>query len=211
MSNKDDIITISNEQIIQLRAGARGYRQAFYVLYDSIMKQNDGSTKFNDIDVDVMSVLGTVGCFSVELYLKFLSVILSFNDSKKEGVHIKCHSLDKLFNDIAIHYPQKVDEILSDIHNWYDKKTFNLVEFLSSIKDGFIDWRYAYSSGVLNCNLNDLSFVMNALETVSNELFIPVSRILSSINLNKKIQQYMTFDNLDSIKCDIFTKFYEDD
>lgn len=211
MNNKDEVITVSKEQIIQLQAGARGFRQAFHVLYDSMIKPDDDRIKFNGFDADVMSVLGTIGCFSIELYLKFLSVILSFNDSKKEGVHIKCHSLDKLFEDIAIHYPQKAAEILSDIHNWYSKTTFNLTRFLSSIKDGFIDWRYAYSKGALNCNLNDLSFVMNALESVSNDLYIPVSRSLASVNLNKKIQQYMTFDDINSIECEIFPKSSEDD
>ena len=209
MNNKDEVITVSKEQIIQLQADARGFRLAFYVLYDSMMKPNNGGIKF--VDGDLMSVLGTIGCFSIELYLKFLSVILSFDDSKKEGKHIKCHSLDKLFEDITNNYPIKANKILSDIHNWYDKKTFNLVEFLSSIKDGFIDWRYAYSSGVLNCNLNDLSFVMNALESVSNDLYIPVSRSLASVNLNKKIQQYMTFDDINSIECEIFPKSSEDD
>lgn len=209
MCNKNKIITVSKEQIIQLQAGARAFRLAFYVLYDSMMKPNNGGIKF--VDGDLMSVLGTIGCFSIELYLKFLSVILSFNDSKKEGKHIKCHSLDKLFKDITNNYPKKANKILSDIHNWYDKKTFNLVKFFKSIKDGFIDWRYAYSSGALNYNLNDLSFVMNALETVSNELFIPVSRILASVNLNNKIQKYMDSNDLNSIKCDIFTKFNEDD
>lgn len=206
MSNKDELITVSKEQIIQLQAGARGFRQAFHVLYDSMMKPDDGRIKFNGFDADVMSVLGTIGCFSIELYLKFLSVIFSFNESEKEGVHIKCHSLDKLFNDIAIHYPKKTNEILSDIHNWYNKKQFDLVDFLKSIKDGFIDWRYAYSKGELHCNLNDLSFVMNALESVSNDLYIPVSRTLASTNFNEKIQQYMTFDDINAIKCETFTK-----
>ena len=41
MNNKDEVITVSKEQIIQLQAGARGFRQAFHVLYDSMMKPDD--------------------------------------------------------------------------------------------------------------------------------------------------------------------------
>lgn len=209
MSNKDEIITVSKEQIIQLQAGAKSFRQAFYVLFESMTKPDDGGIKFND--GDLMSVLGTIGCLSIELYLKFLSVILSFDDSKKEGSHIKSHSLDKLFNDISIHYPQQTKQILNDIHHWYDKKTFNFVEFLNSIKDGFIDWRYAYSKGELHCNLNDLSFVINVLESLSVDLYLPVSKSLSEIILSKNNQQSMTFDDINSIKCETFTKYSEDD
>lgn len=193
MSNKCEIITVSKEQIIQLQAGAKSFRQAFYVLFESMTKPDDGGIKFND--GDLMSVLGTIGCLSIELYLKFLSVILSFNDSKKEGVHIKCHSLDKLFEDIAIHYPQKANEILNYIDKFYSKTPFNFIDFLDSIKEGFIDWRYAYSKGDLHYNLNHLSSVINALESVSNDLYIPVSKSLVSTNFNKKIQQYMTIDD----------------
>lgn len=209
MSNKCEIITVSKEQIIQLQAGAKSFRQAFYVLFESMTKPDDGGIKFND--GDLMSVLGTIGCLSIELYLKFLSVILSFNDSKKEGVHIKCHSLDKLFEDIAIHYPQKANEILNDIDKFYSKTPFNFIDFLDSIKEGFIDWRYAYSKGDLHYNLNHLSSVLNALETISNDLCVPISKSLIEANLKKNNQQSMTFDDINSIECEIFPKCSEDD
>ena len=207
MSNKEEIVVVSKEQIIFLQAGARSFRQAFYVLYDSIMKSDDGRIKFND--GDLMSVLGTIGCFSIELYIKFIMVILSFDYQKNEGKHIKCHCLDHLFDAITIRYPNEANEIVKKIHSRSNKKEFNFINFLKSIKDGFIDWRYSYSKGNLSCNLNDLSFVLNALETISNELFIPVSQSLSHNSSNKNSEECMIIDDINSIKCETFVDFYD--
>ena len=47
-------------------------------------------------DGDGMSVLGTNGCFALELYLKFMMVINSFDVNNLSGNHIKGHKLDEL-------------------------------------------------------------------------------------------------------------------
>lgn len=192
-------ITVTNEKIIRLQAGAQGFRNAFFIIYNSMMSKEGCESWFQD--GDGMSVLGTNGCFSIELYFKFLMVIGSFNGGTLSGDHIKGHSLDDLYDELNNQNPQYV----SDLESLYSQSKYKhsnatLRDFLSGIRDYFIDWRYSYDSGTLNVNLNTLSDVLNLLESYSIKKFLPVSNILAQHPVAESDGQTMSIDNFDDIQ-----------
>ena len=192
-------ITVTNEKIIRLQAGAQGFRNAFFIIYNSTISKEGCESWFQD--GDGMSVLGTNGCFSIELYLKFLMVISSFNNRTLSGTHIKGHSLDDLYKELNRKKSNYVLE-LEDLYKQTKHKNSNntLQDFLSGIHDHFTDWRYSYDSGTLNVNLNTLSDVLNLLEEYSNKKFLDVSSILAQHPVTQSDDQTMSIDDFNDIK-----------
>ena len=152
-------------------------------------------------DGDGMSVLGTNGCFAVELYLKFLMVIDSFDISTLSGTHPKGHSLDLLYDYLKNQNVNFVNDLeLEYSKSQYKSTNTNLKDFLTGIRDYFIDWRYSYDSGVLNVNLNTLSDVLNILEDYSIKKFLGVSEELAKNPVSNPDEQTMTISNFDDVK-----------
>lgn len=92
--------------------------------------------------------------------------------------------------------------IISDLESLYSstthKHSFNtLRDFLASIRDYFIDWRYSYDSGALNVNLNTLSDVLNIFEDYSLKKFIPISGLITISSASDG--QSMSIDDFDDI------------
>lgn len=194
-----EIITVTNEKITRLQYGAQGFRNAFYILYNSVMSK-DGCENWAQ-DGDGMSVLGTNGCFAVELYLKFLMVIDSFDASTLSGTHPKGHSLDFLYDQLKVQNPTFIAELESEyIKSKHKHNKTSLKDFLISIRDYFIDWRYSYDSDVLNVNLNTLSDVLNMLEEYSVKKFLAVSEELAKHSVSTSDGQTMTISDFDDIK-----------
>ena len=192
-------ISVANEKIVRLQAGAQGFRNAFFIIYDSIMSK-DGCESW-DQDGDGMSVLGTNGCFALELYLKFMMVITSFDASTLSGNHIKGHKLDELYNALNDRNNSYILELEKEQSNKkYNHSFKTLKDFLSGIKDHFIDWRYSYDSGSLNINLNILSDVLNIFEKFTNEKYLRVSEILARNGISFNDNQTMSIYNFDDIK-----------
>lgn len=190
------IVNVSNEKIVRLQAGAQGFRTAFYVIYNSAMSK-EGCESWAQ-EGDVMSVLGTNGCFALELYIKFLMVIGSFNASSNSGDHLKGHSLDVLYDNLKNRNATMIAYLESLYSTSKYKHSFaTLRDFLASIRDYFIDWRYSYDSGTLNVNLNTLSDVLNIFEEYSLNKFIPVSELIAIASANDG--QSMSIDNFDDI------------
>ena len=194
-----EIITVNNEKITRLQNEAQGFRNAFYILYNSVMSK-DGCESWAQ-DGDGMSVLGTNGCFAVELYLKFLMVIDSFDASTLSGTHPKGHSLDFLYDQLKVQNATFISELESKYNkSKYTHNKASLKDFLTSIRDYFIDWRYSYDSGVLNVNLNTLSDVLNMLEDYSMKKFLAISEELAKHPVSTSDEQTMTISNLDDIR-----------
>ena len=194
-----EIITVNNEKITRLQYEAQGFRNAFYILYNSVMSK-DGCESWAQ-DGDGMSVLGTNGCFAVELYLKFLMVIDSFDASTLSGTHPKGHSLDFLYDQLKVQNATVIAELESEYsESKYKHDKTSLKDFLTSIRDYFIDWRYSYDSGVLNVNLNTLSDVLNMLEDYSKKKFLAISEELAKHPVSTSDGQTMTISDFDDIR-----------
>lgn len=192
-------ITVTNEKIIKLQACAQGFRNSFFIIYNSMISK-EGCESWAQ-DGYGMSVLGTNGCFSLELYLKFLLVINSFNNSTLLGEHMKGHSLDDLYdelNRLNSTYTTDLENLYSKSKYKYSNKT--LRDFLAGIKNYFIDWRYSYDKGPLNVNLNTLTDVLNYMEDYSLKKYLPVSQILAQHQFSTSDDQTMSINNFGDIK-----------
>lgn len=194
-----DSITVVNEKITRLQYGAQGFRNAFYVLFNSVFSKQGCESWLQD--GDAMSVLGTNGCFSIELYLKFLMVINSFDSQLLSGKHDLGHKLGELYDSLKIQNSMLTNELEHEYALSNHKHQHNtLGAFLNSINDYFVGWRYSYDKGALNLNLNTLSDVLNIFEDFSNKKFLPVSEVLSHHPSSNSDDQSMSIDNSDEIK-----------
>ena len=192
-------ITVTNEKITRLQYGAQGFRNAFYVLFNSIFSKPGCESWLQD--GDAMSVLGTNGCFSIELYLKFLMVIDSFDNQLLSGKHETGHKLGELYSALKIQNSSLTNEMEHKYALSKHKHQYNtLGVFLNSINEYFIDWRYSYDKGALSVNLNTLSDVLNIFEDFSNKKFLPVSVVLSQHPSSNFDDQSMSIDSFDDIK-----------
>lgn len=194
-----DIVTVRNEKITRLQYEAQGFRNTFFILYNSMMNGKDCEKWWHD--GDKMSVLGTNGCFALELYLKFLTVEASFNSENLSGTHLKIHKLDELYDELTrvnYDYIQDLENNYSNIK--YKGRWLTLKDFLSSIGDYFVDWRYAYDKGMLNINLNTLSSVLNFMEEYSMGKFRPIADILAKNQPLTSDNQTMSISNFDDIQ-----------
>jgi len=198
---KDNKVIVSDFKIVRLQYEAQGFRNSFFVMCNSFLGK-ENCEKWNQ-NGDAMSVIGTVGCFSIELYLKFLMVIITFSNETYSGYHTRKHSLNSLYKDI-----EKIDsKVIKDLEVEYSNSKYrgkyeSLKKFLTSIKDYFIEWRYSYDYKKLNVNLNLLCDVLNFLEQFTQNLYLKVS--YSFLKLNPKAnpleEQTMTISSFDDIK-----------
>ena len=193
-------ITLRNGQITRLQYEAQGFRKAFYVLFNSIFNK-EGCEPWMQ-DGDCLSVLGTNGCFALELYLKFLIVVSTFNASDLSGKHPTGHKLDSLYCELK----NTNSSFVNDLEKEYAKTKYRhsylkLEDFLTSIKDHFMDWRYSYEKGALNINLNTLSDVLNIFEDYTITKFSKISNPFSNQQTITPDGQSMSIDDVESISC----------
>lgn len=192
-------VTVINGNINRLLYEAQGFRNAFFIIFNSIMSK-DGCESWGQ-DGDAMSVLGTNGSFALELYLKFLMVVDSFNQNNLSGAHVRGHQLDQIYDLLKT----QNNTIITDLENKYGQSSYRnnystLRDFLASIKDFFLEWRYSYDSGMLNVNLNTLSDLLNIFENYSLKKFIPVANILAQNPVTTPDNQTMTISNINDIR-----------
>lgn len=193
------ITTVQGRKITRLQYEAQGFKKAFFVLYNSFMNK-EGCEPWMQ-EGDGMAVIGVNGCFSVELYLKFLSVEATFDDCLVSGKHKIGHKLDELYDDLSSTNPTYI----SDLENLFSRSPYKgcfkkLKEFLSSINEYFVKWRYAYASGALNFNLNTMSDVINLLDDYSMEKYRRIADVIANNVAPVADNQTMSISNFDDIK-----------
>jgi len=194
-------IKIENEQIIRMQACASGFKDAFYILYNSFICK-EGSENW-DPGSDIMSLLATTSCFAVELYLKFLMVINSFDEKRNYGYHCRGHELDELYSQLNKYYPDTIIELENEYSKSHYKGNNNtLLDFLKSIKKHFVNWRYAYESGSLDMNLNTMSDTLNMLNKFATKKYNPIADKLSAVIPSGafKDKQSMIMNDYENIK-----------
>ena len=172
-----DDIEVYNERITKLLYGAQGFRKTFYLVFDSAIKRV-GCEDWQQ-NGDFMSVMATNGCFSIELYLKFLMVLSTFDNTTFKGYHCKGHKLEKLHDYLS----QKNQSLVNELNKEYSSSKFaigSFRDFLKNISKYFEQWRYAYDNGSLSMNLNLLSDILNILNECSEKVFNPISKILAT-------------------------------
>ncbi len=189
---------VKNEKIMKLQYDAQGFRNAFYVLANSIFNK-PGCEEWSQ-QGDSMAVLGTNGCFAIELYLKFLMVIDSFDSQTLSGKYVFGHKLGKLYDSLK----EQNNDLISELEDKYTlikhKHQYDtLKDFLHSISNHFTDWRYCYEKGALNVNLNTLSDVLNLMEGFTKSKYEPISKELKKQFSTSDNQQSMGIDNIDEI------------
>ena len=191
-------IQVADDKITRIQFSAKGFKHTFFLVYKSAYGFSKGID--DSKDWDIMAVLGSVACSSIELYLKFLAVIASFNTCSHSGYHFRGHFLDELYTGIKgidSNYTDDLETLFS--HSKYNKGQ-SLFDFLKEIREQFLDWRYVYDKGNLTVNLNTLSDLLNILEKYSSEKYIPISK---HIRLGSSVEQSMFIDNFDDVKEDI--------
>ena len=152
-----------------------------------------------------MSVLGTNGVFAVELYMKFLMVVASYNSSTFSGKHDRGHNLDRLYKSLKKSYPIMVSELETKYQSTKYGSGDNLQNFLKGVRDQFEKWRYSYDSGVLNINLNKLSDLLNILEDYSRDKFRKISfDLVDNAPKPQTDSQSMSINNINDIKSNFF-------
>lgn len=192
-------ITAKNEKITRLQYGAQGFRNAFYVLFNSVFSRPGCESWLQD--GNAMSVLGTNGCFSIELYLKFLMAIDSFDEQTLSGKHKLGHKLGELYDALRKQNSSWVNELEQKYNLSKHKHQYkSLGDFLNSINDYFVDWRYSYDKGALNVNLNTLSDVLNFFKEFSIKKYSKVAEVLAQHPVSNPDNQSMSIDSIDEIK-----------
>jgi hypothetical protein len=191
-------IEVKGNKITRLQYDADGFYNAFYILFNSFQgKEGVESWEQNG---DIMSVLGTIGAFAVELYLKLLHTIATFDEKSKSGNHPAGrdgHNLWFIYNEIRSSnsdYTDKLEEIFAK--SKLSRETMEA--FLQGIKENFIEWRYSYDKGNLNVNLNVLSDTLNILKSFSEEKFRCIADKLGDITEDES--QTMTIQDWDAIR-----------
>lgn len=111
------------------------------------------------------------------------------------------HKLDELYDDLSSINPTYI----SDLENLFSCSSYKgcfktLKEFLSRIKEYFVKWRYAYSSGAMNFNLNTMSDVINFLNDYSKEKYRRIADVIANNVAPVVDNQTMSIFNLDDIK-----------
>lgn len=194
--------TVHGQEITRLQYEAQGFKKAFFVLYNSFMNKEGCEPWMQEGEEgDGMAVIAVNGCFSIELYLKFLSVEATFDDCLVSGKHMTGHKLDELYDDLSSINPTYI----SDLENLFSCSSYKgcfktLKEFLSSIKEYFVKWRYAYSSSAMNFNLNTMSDVINFLNDYSKEKYRRIADVIANNVAPVVDNQTMSIFNLDDIK-----------
>ena len=199
----DNFVVVENGKIPRLHYEAQGFSHAFYIIYNSFTN-NPGCQPWRN-QGDVMSVIGTNGVFAIELYLKFLITVSTYDEKTFSGKHAKGHDLKKLYSDLKHINPKIVDKLESQYSNSSYAKKESFEKFLKSIKWQFEKWRYSYDSGELSINLNKLSDVLNILEHISIGEYTPVADDLAkNAPIPKNDNQSMTIQSDANIKSDFF-------
>ncbi len=192
---------ISGDSITRLQYNAQGFREAFYVLYNSLMNK-DGCENWHQ-NGDGLSVLATNGCFSLELYFKLLIVIANFSPINNSSEFYQEHHLSKLYDYLSEDnstFTDELEKLFESVKFKNEKK--NLKEFLNSIDNYFIDWRYSFEKDKLSINLNVLSDLLNLLEKYSEDKFRPVFHILDQLEPRNYEEQNLIIEDSDLIRME---------
>lgn len=197
-------VTIKEWQILQLQYSAQGFRRAFYIIYNSMIGK-EGSENWMQIG-DSLSVLVTNGCFAVELYFKFLTVLSNFDKEKCSGKFYKGHDLAELYELLPKTTTYKEDLNNLYQHTKYKRNMLTLKEFLESIRLYFESWRYSFSGSKLRLFLNPLSDLLNILEEYSESKAKPIIPNIKDLEFkNYKDQQIIIDGDFNSIEMKIFS------
>ena len=151
------------------------------------------------------------GCFAVELFLKFLIVAASYQSSTQGGQHSYGHSLDELYDNLKNENQSYTNDLeLFFCLSKYKLNFSSLRDFLSSISNYFEQWRYFYSSDVLEINLNTLWDVLQILDAYSLKCSICVTDDLSNYGADCQVtieKQTISHINGDDLKKTDFLRF----
>ena len=194
-----DRVVVDGNRIVSLYKEAQGFRFCFFKSYENAFSVDYILGKTGD----QLSVMATNGCFSIELYLKLLCVISTFNSNSLNGNHKREHKLDELYNDLVINGSIFANELDIEYLKCRYKQHASFKDFLHSINLYFVDWRYSYDKDELLMNLNELSDVLNSLEKYSDCKIAPVMNTL--INNGIKFireEQVLVISDTRDIKMD---------
>lgn len=108
---------------------------------------------------------------------------------------------DLVYDDLSSTNPTYI----SDLENLFSRSPYKgcfktLKEFLSSINEYFVKWRYAYASGALNFNLNTMSDVINLLDDYSMGKYRRIADVIANNVAPVADNQTMSISNFDDIK-----------
>ena len=196
-------VYLSPNQIGQLKYEADGFYNSFYLICDSLQAGQD--IKAWGQSGNILSVLGTIGAFAVELYLKLLHAIATFDEKNKRAFQYKDHDLNNLYNFIENANEELIKHLEMIYKNHFYKKDYkeSVSSFFKSIQDYFNEWRYSYEkTKPLNVNLNELSDVLKMLNCFTNEKFIHISEL---IDRNQKLPQSITIVDWKTLTKDDIT------
>ena len=191
-------VYLSPNQIGQLKYEADGFYNSFYLICDSL--QAEQCVKMWGQSGNILSVLGTIGAFAIELYLKLLHAIATFDEGDKKGLHYTAHNLKSLYGFVTKANAEFIKQLEEVYKNSFYKKDYNesVLSFCKSIQALFNEWRYSHEkTKPLNVNLNELSDVLKMLKCFTNEKFIHISEL---IDRNQKLPQSITIVDWNSLK-----------
>ena len=191
----DSIITVSNSQIILLLADAQGFKRAVLQLKISIF-----DSKTWKQSGDCLSPLAVTGMFAIELFLKLLRVIDTFDPTLCQGQHLKTHDVKHLFDNLD-------DSTQNELSKRFDSGKYtngqSLINFLELTSTYFLDWRYAYTSNALSFNLNTMWDIICLLDDYSNDKYLAISNVLASNGLSALPDQFISISNPDDIRDEL--------
>ena len=128
--------------------------------------------------VDRASVFAFLGCFSCELYLKFIIACDNW-DKKKPTVELQYgHELKTLFNS-KLSQSRKQMIISQLISTGIVKSDQEFIEQLSACSNGFVTWRYYFESD--NSNAENDSMIANKKIVINTSFLVELSNVLSDI------------------------------
>ncbi len=167
-------------QLLSMKSTADGFKESCFYLMNQLLKETN-EENYVLTRVDLMSVIISVGMFSLELYLKIISAMNNYKEIGK-CQFIKTHNLMLLYDDANI------SDQVSFVNDNTEIKFANseLESFLSLQKDGFEEWRYSFCSNEnINIDFPMLSIILNAFQNFVNDLmdkeYIPTNKQLKDI------------------------------
>ena len=185
------MIEIKKEKIIELKADAECFRNAFYIIFEQTFERNTGTSP-------CISAICTNGCFAIELYLKLLRVIDTYDNQACSGGYMKGHKLNELLTDLNTTYQQELETKFSN--SKYVNQNVTLNQYLKNIGDYFERWRYSFESTNLDLNLNIISDLLNILGNYVNKKYKSIDTNVAKHIKNKDFKNSVFIENSKNIK-----------
>ena len=141
--------------------------------------------------------MGTIGTFAIELYLKLLSVIKTFDKSTLQGNHPFGHDLGELYKSIKDEYGKELED--KYLRSKYIDKNKSLENYLIEVGKAFESWRYSYTKSKLEMNLNIISDLLLIFDEYTDVKFNDISKALAKKGINNFPDNSMQMLNIDDI------------